>query len=336
MDRSVRLWHLTLEDCLRVFSHNDFVTTIDFNPSNDKYFISGSLDGLVRLWYIPDHRVADYVKVGEMVTAAAFSPNAKSTVAGSYKGKCHFYAMDNDQFEYVTTVDVRNKRSSHSKGRKITGLQFLGNNSKKLLVTSNDSRIRVYDGYVMRCKYKGHRNRNSQIRASFSPDGNFIVCGSEDDKVYIWSTVNSYVPMINPLYTGFRRDKHSSYERFKAQEEVVTAALFAPEPVRQAASSNNARQRWMAKDGNDEGGGSPTEAAQALVKSRLRSTSPVPLDGSPSANCGTSPRRSDAAEAQEAVQHAVEAGASLGQVVLTAGYTGELRIYENHALPMWL
>jgi WD40 repeat protein len=83
MDKTVRLWHLTLDECLRVFDHNDFVTTIDFNPVNDKYFISGSLDGLVRLWYIPGHRVADYVKVNEMVTAATFSPDARKTVAGS-------------------------------------------------------------------------------------------------------------------------------------------------------------------------------------------------------------------------------------------------------------
>ena len=33
----------------------------------------------------------------------------------------------------------------------------------------DDSRIRVYDGYTLACKYKGHKNNNSQIRASFSP-----------------------------------------------------------------------------------------------------------------------------------------------------------------------
>ena len=330
MDKTVRLWHLTLDECLRVFDHNDFVTTIDFNPVNDKYFISGSLDGLVRLWYIPGHRVADYVKVNEMVTAATFSPDARKTVAGSYKGRCRFYTMEGDRFEYMTSVDVRNKRGSHSKGRKITGLQFLPGDSKKLLVTSNDSRIRVYDGFVLRCKYKGHRNRNSQIMASFSPEGDFIVCGSEDDKVYMWSTINSYVPMINPIYTGFRKDKHSSYERFRAQETLVTAALFGPEPVRQSASSAVLRQ-YMQRGAKLEE--SPTRAARALVDTRLRSTSPTPVDRE---SPDTTPTRSDAAEAQAAAQSVVDAASSVGQIVLTAGYSGELRIFENMVAPQWI
>ena len=40
-------------------------------------------------------------------------------------------------------------------GKKITGLHFMPGDDRKLLVTSNDSRIRVYDGYTLACKYKG-------------------------------------------------------------------------------------------------------------------------------------------------------------------------------------
>jgi len=61
--------------------------------------------------------------------------------------------------------------------------------AQRLLVTSNDSRIRMYDGYALSCKYKGLKNLNGQIRASFGPDGAFIVCGSEDSRVYIWCVV---------------------------------------------------------------------------------------------------------------------------------------------------
>lgn len=45
------------------------------------------------------------------------------------------------------TADVKNKRSGDKKsGKKITGMQFLGADNTKLLITSNDSRIRLYDG----------------------------------------------------------------------------------------------------------------------------------------------------------------------------------------------
>lgn len=42
-------------------------------------------------------------------------------------------------------------------------------------------------GLRLQCKYKGHSNRNTQIRGSFSADGNSIICGSDDGYVYIWT-----------------------------------------------------------------------------------------------------------------------------------------------------
>lgn len=45
----------------------------------------------------------------------------------------------------------------------------------------------VAAGLRLQCKYKGHSNRNTQIRASFSADGNSIICGSDDGYVYIWN-----------------------------------------------------------------------------------------------------------------------------------------------------
>ena len=42
-------------------------------------------------------------------------------------------------------------------------------------------------GLRLQCKYKGHSNRNTQIRGSFSADGNNIICGSDDGYVYMWS-----------------------------------------------------------------------------------------------------------------------------------------------------
>ena len=257
MDKTVRLWYMTMDECLRIFSHQDFVTAIDFNPVNDKYFLSGSLDGKLRFWNIPDHRVADWVDIGEMVTAATFNSDGSVAVAGSYKGKCHFYGMDGVRFDYLTHLDVRNSRSKKTQGKKITGLTFMPGDDRKLLVTSNDSRIRVYDGYALACKYKGHKNDNLLIRASFSPGAEFIVCGSEDENVYVWSTINSFVPSINPIYTGYRRDKHSSYESFAAQSDISTVALFAPEEVRRARTGRAAAE---------------VAAARASVKTDIQAT----------------------------------------------------------------
>jgi len=57
MDKTVRLWHVMHNDCLRIFQHEDFVTSIRFHPKDDRYFLSGSLDSKIRLWSIQEEKV---------------------------------------------------------------------------------------------------------------------------------------------------------------------------------------------------------------------------------------------------------------------------------------
>lgn len=72
-------------------------------------------------------------------------------------------------------------------GRKITGIEPMPGEDK-ILVTSNDSRIRLYDlrDLSLTCKYRGFTNSSSQIKGTVSHDGKYIVSGSENQCVYIW------------------------------------------------------------------------------------------------------------------------------------------------------
>ena len=53
------------------------VTCIQFHPLDDGHFISGSLDGKVRIWRIKEPQVVDWVDLQEMVTAACYTPNGQ-------------------------------------------------------------------------------------------------------------------------------------------------------------------------------------------------------------------------------------------------------------------
>ncbi|KAG7163482.1 WD repeat-containing protein 44-like [Homarus americanus] len=180
MDKTVRLWHISRKECLCIFQHMDFVTAIAFHPKDDRYFISGALDGKLRLWSIPDKRVVLWNEVGgqpNLITAANFCQNGKFTVVGTYDGRCIFY--ETEQLKYYTQIYVRSTRGKNAKGRKITGIEPLPGEDK-VLITSNDSRIRLYDlrDLNLSCKYKGYSNMSSQIRAGFSHDGKYIVAGT--------------------------------------------------------------------------------------------------------------------------------------------------------------
>lgn len=61
---------------------------------DDRYFLSGSLDGKLRLWNIPDKKVALWNEVDgqtKLITAANFCQNGKYAVIGTYDGRCIFY-----------------------------------------------------------------------------------------------------------------------------------------------------------------------------------------------------------------------------------------------------
>ena len=88
---------------------------------DDRYFLSGSLDGKLRLWNIPDKRVALWNEIegvggshdqlflshdqlhchmcmlsagSHLITAANFCMNGKLAVAGTYDGRCIFYETE--------------------------------------------------------------------------------------------------------------------------------------------------------------------------------------------------------------------------------------------------
>ncbi|XP_061104154.1 WD repeat-containing protein 44-like isoform X2 [Conger conger] len=227
MDKTVRLWHVSRRECLCCFQHIDFVTAIAFHPRDDRYFLSGSLDGKLRLWNIPDKKVALWNEVDgqtRLITAANFCQNGKYAVIGTYDGRCIFY--DTEHLKYHTQIHVRSTRGRNRIGRKITGIEPLSRENK-ILVTSNDSRIRLYDlrDLSLSMKYKGFVSSCSQIKASFSHDCSFIVSGSEDKFVYIWSTYHDL-----SKFTSVRRDRNDFWEGIKAHNAVVTSAIFAPNP----------------------------------------------------------------------------------------------------------
>ncbi|XP_029154900.1 WD repeat-containing protein 44-like [Nylanderia fulva] len=244
MDKTVRLWHISRKECLCCFQHIDFVTAIVFHPRDDRYFLSGSLDGKLRLWNIPDKKVAVWNEVDgqtKLITAANFCQNGKFAVVGSYDGRCIFY--NTDQLKYHTQIHVRSTRGKNSTGRKISGIEPMPGEDK-ILVTSNDSRIRLYDlrDLNLSCKYKGYVNISSQIKASFSPDGQYIVSGSENQCIYIWKTHHDY-----SKFSSVRRDRNDFWEGIKAHNAVVTCAVFAPNPdsiIRQI----EAREQWESKE----------------------------------------------------------------------------------------
>lgn len=63
------------------------MTCVNFNPVNDNFFISGSIDGKVRIWEVLYCRVVDYIDIREIVTAVCFRPDGKVCFIITFKCK---------------------------------------------------------------------------------------------------------------------------------------------------------------------------------------------------------------------------------------------------------
>lgn len=63
--------------CSNTFTTIGAVTCVEFNPIDDNHFISGSIDGKVRIWEVERCQVVDWIDLKEIVTAVCYCPNGK-------------------------------------------------------------------------------------------------------------------------------------------------------------------------------------------------------------------------------------------------------------------
>ena len=272
-DRTVRLWHLSQSDCVCVFQHSDYVTSVEFHPTNDSLFVSGTLDHFVRVWDIPKGVVVHGAHAPSMVTTVAFSLSGHNVVAGLYTGNCIFYEVEaNTQaLRFHTQIECRAK--SARKGKKVTSLAFVelagpfnkdqtcvsaeleqefaisqeksalhtqGVVQAYLLVTTMDSRLRLYklDDFSLVCRYKGGGNSSgAPIGARISGDTRHILMGTQDKSVVLWRLRND---MVNRRRYSVSAVVNNIYESFFATNVgAVCDAVLAPKSTLDLVGSTN-------------------------------------------------------------------------------------------------
>lgn len=193
-DHAIR--YLSLHDFkyLRAFKgHRKPVVSMVMNPSNDG-FASASLDGTVRFWDLKSNQCHGVIR-----------SSGRPAVAYDSTGVVFAAGVDDNQ---IKLFDVR----AYDKGpfstfvvqraggaiTKWTNLKFSPCNDH-LLVGALDGALYLLDAYKgdMIRSFAGHLNeKQSCMEASFSPDSEFVIAGSEEGRIYAWSTRRNNAPHI--------------------------------------------------------------------------------------------------------------------------------------------
>uniref|UniRef100_A0A674ARS5 Twinfilin n=1 Tax=Salmo trutta TaxID=8032 RepID=A0A674ARS5_SALTR len=199
IDDTIRYLSLHDNKYIRYFpGHNKRVTALSMSPVDDT-FISGSLDKTIRLWDLRSPNCQGLMHLqGKPV--CSFDPEGLIFAAGVNSEMVKLYDLRSFDKGPFATFKLQYDRTCEW-----TGLKF-SNDGKLILVSTNGGALRLLDafkGAVMH-SFGGYNNSKAvTLEASFSPDSQFIMIGSEDGKIHVWNAESGMkVAVLDGKHTG--------------------------------------------------------------------------------------------------------------------------------------
>ncbi|EEF45127.1 WD-repeat protein, putative [Ricinus communis] len=336
-DKTVRLWQVGSDHCLNIFHHISYVTCIQFNPVNENYFISGSIDGKVRIWGVCEQRVVDWVDAHDVTSAICYQPDGKGFVVGSITGTCRFYEASGNDLQLGAEIHVQGRK--RTAGNRITGIQFSQERPQRVMISSEDSKLRILDGVDIVHKYKGLPKSGSQMSASFTSGGKHIISVGEDCRVYVWD--------YDELCTPSSKHKKSvrSCEHFFSEGVSIAVPWSGMRKELKDVDSGSIHSRMPSEEGT----------SRRRDSERFSLGNWFFIDGPCRGSSATWPEEKlphwDIAMAEEECQHQhyenfqqqlikthghTTLPNAWGLVIATAGWDGTIRTFHNYGLPVRL
>ena len=240
VDNDVILWDVSKnKNCLiQKYKHDDYVTCVQFSPTDENIFITGCFDKYIRIYKINDDNKVNkknknvkdisrtltdsfgFFNITDKITSLSFYPDGSQIAIGTINGKIHVYDLFSNSGRYNHNFNCRNRVGKNSLGKKVTSINFI--NKKNAIISTCDSCVRLVsmDEGKNLSKYKGYVNENGMIRADIDLSNDIIISGSEDGYCYSWKMLAEDTHYL----------KNYNYECFKPFErDVVECCIIVNE-----------------------------------------------------------------------------------------------------------
>ena len=240
VDNDVILWDVSKnKNCLiQKYKHDDYVTCVQFSPTDENIFITGCFDKYIRIYKINDDNKVNkknknmkdisrtitdsfgFFNIPDKITSLSFYPDGSQIAIGTINGKIHVYDLFSNSGRYNHNFNCRNRVGKNSLGKKVTSINFI--NKKNAIISTCDSCVRLVsmDEGKNLSKYKGYVNENGMIRADIDLSNDIIIAGSEDGYCYSWKMLAEDTHYL----------KNYNYECFKPFErDVVECCIIVNE-----------------------------------------------------------------------------------------------------------
>ncbi|CAM9769650.1 unnamed protein product [Chrysoparadoxa australica] len=208
-DHAIRYLSLYDHAFVRFFEgHTDKVISIAMSPTNDQ-FMSGSTDRSVRLWDLSSPKCLAVLQfpLNSGAPHVAFDPQGLVFAATASIGAANIIKLydarnyqrgpfDTFDLEHDKVTDFLVNRHPHIQSQQAqtlararwTNLKF-SVDGKSILVSTDANLAIAVDAFECQVSqvFTGHANDNgSDLDACFTPDGKYVLSGSEDSTIYVW------------------------------------------------------------------------------------------------------------------------------------------------------